>query len=174
MRKVLCVLLVLLSLWSCAFAEGGVFVPDYNTFMDSFSEKLKATDKGLHKEFVEDHKENGEWVSFDSNVYIIGKKPYIHVQQGAGFLNTYRMAQERKDFADSDELFKQLMLESSLTICPDLNVETFFDDICYDYVVDSPASYITTYYNCGVYLFNFTKTSREMEFEIRLSVYEAQ
>lgn len=174
MKRIICFVLVFVSLCSLAFAEDGVFVPSYSVFMDRLSEKLEVTNSELSEKFVAKYKQGGEWISPDSRVYLSGNKPMVKVRGKAGFLDSFRVEQAKDYLSSYETEFKQLILDGATSICVDINTETLFDDIYYDYVVDSPAGYISMYYNSGVYVFNLAKSSSDITFEIYLSLYEAQ
>lgn len=174
MKKIICIVLVLISLCTLAIAQDGVFVPSYSVFMDRFFEKLITTDEELSEKFFSKYKQGNEWISPDSRVYISGSKPMVKVRGKAGFLDSFRIEQNKDYFSQNEATFKQLIIDGATSICTDINTETLFDDIYYQYVIDSPAGYISMYHNCGVYVFNLTKSSSDITFEIYLSLYESQ
>lgn len=174
MKKLVCCILVLMSVFSCAFAESGVFVPHFDTFMDELSEKLSSIDPEIYNAMIEDFSENDTWFIPDYSISFSNRKPSLDFDAGNGFLESVRVKMLRKYYNDeAEDLFKKVMLAASTSICENTNEETFFDDIYFDYVIASPAGYMTMYYNNGVYLHKLTKSSDSYELEIYLSVYEA-
>lgn len=170
MKKFFCILLVSLSLCSFAFAEDGVFVPSFNAFMDRFSAQVQTIDHAVYDSMMEAFWVDNAWFIPEYNFAFSSRKPVLDFDEGNGFLDSAKVTISKDYFSENKEIFKSLMLAAATSIC-EVNQETFFDDIYFDYVVESPAGYISMYYNNGVYLFNLTKTSRDIELEISLSVY---
>ena len=171
MKKFICIILTML-LFGCssACAEEGVFVPYFNVFMDRFSQQVKEIDPVVYEYMMEDFWEDNAWVIPEYSFSFSSRKPVLDFDEGNGFLDRAQITINKDYFDENEEVFKELILAAATSIC-NANPETFFDDIYFDYVVDSPAGYISMYYNCDVYRFVLTKSSSEIELEISLSVY---
>lgn len=170
MRKFVCILLVALSLCSLALAEDGVFVPSFNVFMDRFSTQVQTIDHAVYDSVMEAFWVDNAWFIPEYNFAFSSRKPKIDLNEVNGFLKSAKITISKDYFEENKEIFKALMLAAATSIC-EVNQETFYEDIYFDYVVESPAGYISMYYNSGVYLFDLTKSSRDMELEISLSLY---
>lgn len=179
MKRFFSILIVLVLLSTCAFADDGVYVPSYRAFMESFTEQVKDINSDLYEAILEDCFADGEWKEpskYSSNrLYCFTVAPSLTIYEGNNFLDRISIKITRDKYEENKELFKSLILASATSIIPNADEafkQTLFDNLYYDYVLDSPAGYITMYWNCGVYLFQFNKSSSDFTFEISLSLYE--
>lgn len=185
MKRLLASLITLILLLACtslATAEEskGVFVPTYEVFIEKFASKVKTISPIMHEAIVEDCYIDGKWQApsnYDNRIWDFYSAPIITIYTGNGFLESIRIKLAKSDLKKEEGFFKDLMLAAATSIITDADeefVSNFFDNIYYDYTINSPAGYISMYWNCGVYLFDFTKSSSDLEFEISLSVYEVE
>lgn len=158
----------------------GVFVPNYKAFMESFTDKVRLIDSGFADAIIEDCYAEGEWQSPSgsiNNVYYWEIDPQLRIYERSDYLSSLYITLDKDEMKDSEDIFIKLMLAAATSIIPNTDAtfeQTLFENIYYDYVKDSPAGYITMYWNCGVYLFEFNKSSDEYTFEISLSLYEVE
>lgn len=177
----LVVLLVAVPCIPCALADDGVYVPSYRSFMESFTGQIKNINNDLYQAIVEDCFVDGQWIEPTNSSYnkvsCYTVPVDLRIYEGNGFPKDIYITIPREKLETDEELFKDIILAvgtSVITNADDKFKETFFDNLYYDYALNSPAGYISMYWNCGVYLFNTTKSSREIQCVISLSVYEAE
>ena len=181
MKRFLAMLFAIVLFASCAYAEDGVYVPSYNAFMESFAGKIKDIDSDLWEAIHKDCFVDGQWIAPNNNsanrVYCFTASPELRIYEGNNFLNMLYISIPKDKLEKDEALFKDLILAVATSIVPNADAEferTLFDNLYYDYALSSPAGYIVMYWNCGVYLFQITKMSNEIEFEVSLSVYEVE
>ena len=177
-RFLVCFVALITVLCSCAIADDGCYVPSYKTFMDAFVSKATVIESDLAEAIREECFVNGEWEENEYSLtsYDSGSRIYFDFDKGNGFLNSFSMKISKDKIGKYEEVFKSLMLAAATSIITDADEafeQSFFDNIYYEYTMDSPAGYISMYWNCGVYLFDITKSSGDIDFDISLSVYEA-
>lgn len=155
----------------------GVFVPTYKVFMESFTEKVQTIDSGLAEAIRNDCFVDGKWTSpkYDwVQYYYISTD--VRIYEGSNFLDSIYITIP-KYALEEEQLFKNLIIAAATSIYPAADLEfeqSLFDNIRYDYVKESPAGYITMYWNCGVYAFMFGKMGDEYQFNISLSTYDGK
>lgn len=158
----------------------GVFVPNYKTFMESLIEQVESIDSGLANAIREDCFVDGEWGSPSDSINRVWYweiAPELRLYERSDYLSSLYITIEKEEMAENEDIFKQLIVAAATSIIPDADVafeKALFENLYYEYVKDSPAGYITMYWNCGVYLFQFNKSSGEYSFQISLSLYEAE
>lgn len=154
----------------------GVFVPTYKVFMESFTEKVTAIDSGLAEAIYNDCFVDGKWISPKHDwvqYYYISTD--LRIYEGSSFLQSIYITIPEYAMKEEEQLFKDLVTAAATSIYPAADAEfelSLFSNIHYDYVKESPAGYITMYWNCGVYAFTFGKMGDEYQFHISLSVYD--
>lgn len=177
-RFLVCFVALITVLCSCAIADDGCYVPSYKTFMGAFVSKATVIESDLAEAILEKCFVNGIWEENEYSLtsYDSGSRIYFDFDKGNGFLNSFTMEISKDKIGKYEEVFKELMLAAATSIITDADEafeQSFFDNIFYEYTKESPAGYITMYWNCGVYLFKVNKSSGDITFEISLSVYEA-
>lgn len=180
MKRITALVLFVFSIISCSFAETeGIFVPSFQVYMDSFTSVLEELNEEFYEDLREDCFADGLWVghadSWRTYDYYSGLA--ITIDEGNGFLEDISIEISKDKMEKYEEEFKDIILSAarSVLVNPgDSFDQSFFDNIWYDYTMDSPAGYLTMYYNCGVYRFALTKSSSGISFSINLSVYEVE
>lgn len=172
MKRIICFVLVFVSLCSLAFAEEGIFVPGYQTFMSEFSQRLKQIDPDLNKTLEKEYKRAGKWAEDDSSVYIISGKPRFSPEEANGFLKRFLVDIPSENMARYRETFEEIMVAAAESISQTVDTQTFLEDINAAYVIDSPANSVTMYYQHGVYTFRLSKYNTKYEFCVAVGVME--
>jgi len=156
----------------------GVFVPTYKVFMVDFVEKVKAIDSGLAEAIYKDCCVDGEWNTPTHEwVWYFSISTDLRIYEGSNYLESIYITIPQFAMEEEEQLFKDLIIAAATSIYPAADAEfeqSLFDNIRYDYVIDSPAGYMTLYWNCGVYAFKFSKMGDEYQFEITLTVYDGK
>lgn len=174
LKKVFAAVLVALQIGSYAMAEDGVFVPSFQSVMDSFYGKLKHINEHYAIDLLESCNKDGAWVEGKS-VYLGYQKPEFSVEEGYGFLDTLRIEYSKEYFEKNEEEFKDILYAAISSVLPgnyQLSENDFFEKINYQYVIDSPADSIYIYENFGVYQISFSKSWGKIVANIHLSLYE--
>lgn len=183
MKKLLAAVTAFLLLFSCAtFASAdeteGVFVPTYQAFMNAFVQKIEIINADYADAIREECFVDGKWVEPSSSygdIYYYYLATDLRIREGNGFLNYLYIDLPKDHIGKEEDVFKQFILAAATSIIPDADEEfkqTFFESIYYDYAKESPAGYISMYWNCGVYCFGFSKSSSGLQLSISLSVTE--
>lgn len=172
------VLLLACSPFASAEEPAGVFVPSFQTFMDAFVPKVEAIDPDYAAKIREECFVDGKWVepaTSSNNIYYYYLATKARFNEGHGFLN-YIYIDLPKDHIDKEEdIFKQLILAAATSLITDAGEDfkkSLFENLYYDYAKESPADYISMDWQCGVYKFDFTKSSSGLQFSMTLSVYD--
>lgn len=183
MKKLIASVTVFLLLFSCsAFASAdetaGVFVPNFQSFMNSFVPKVEAFNPDYAAEIREECFVDGKWVepsSSNNYIYYYYLATDVRIREGNGFLDALYIDLPKDHIGKEEDIFKQLILAAATSIIPNSDAEfeqSLFENLYYNYVKESPAGYITMYWNCGVYCFSFSKSSSGYSLSITLSVYD--
>lgn len=175
MKKLLCILLACLCI-TPAFAEGGMFVPDYNTFMDRFYERVSDIDPDLAKVIYDKCRDGGKWVQPKySQLYDHYYDVNIEIEEAHGFLSEIKFKSDMAYYQQNEAMMKELLIAATTSLLPDQPQEFYdnlFDDIQYEYIVTSPATSITIYKNFGVFQYYVAKYSTVVYTSISLSLFE--
>lgn len=148
--------------------------------MNAFVPKVEAINSDYAAEIREECFVDGKWVepsTANNYIYYYYLATDIRIFEGNGFLDDIYIDLPKAHIGKEEDIFKQLILASATSIIPDADEEfeqSFFNNIYYDYAKESPAGYISMYWNCGVYCFTFTKSSSGLQLSIDLSVYERE
>lgn len=182
LKRIVAFLLSMLLIVPVASADEqeGVFVPNYKAFMESFTVKVELIDSGLAEAIRKDCYVEDKWCSPSDSinrVWYWDIAPELRIYESSDFLSHIYITIKKDEMEEGEDAFKELVLAAATSIIPTADAEfeqKLFENLYYDYVKDSPAGYITMYWNCGVYLFEFNKSSDEYSFEISLSLYEVE
>lgn len=156
----------------------GVFVPDFQYFMETFFNHSQNIDKKMTKDLLEECKDGDKWVEHKAYSLFGGYDGIsIRIVESNGYLQTFKITIDKDDYNEQEENFKSFVRAAARGILPhesDMFFGRFFETINYGYVLESPAGYIVMYTNFDVYLVDITKTSSEISIEFSLSLYQPE
>lgn len=156
----------------------GVFVPDFQYFMETFFNHSQHIEKKMTKDLLEKCKSGDKWVEHEAYSLFGGYDGIsLRIVEGNGYLYTFKITIDKDDYKEQEENFKAYVRAAARGLFPhepDVFFGRFFESINYDYVLESPAGYISMYTNFDVYLVTLTKASGEISIEFELSLYQPE
>lgn len=181
MKKALSFILALslFLTFSTCFAESaemtGVFVPDYNTFMNRLCDGMSNTGDFVsvlkNKLFID-----GNWKNNMFGTNLVGTYTFeLSSEESVGYLDEFEIYINFDLYSKYSEEFKSIIKAAILAIRPDFNdedVAKIFDALYYDYIIASPVSGTSQSCNCGIYRFYFSKSSDRYTFSMNFSLYD--
>lgn len=154
----------------------GVFVPDYNSFMNRLCEGMSNYSKYV-KKIQKELYDDGNWNDDVYSIYLEGSYDYtIHFDLKSGYLDDFELQIHREVYDEYKESFNVIIDTAILAICPHLeydDIEGIREELYFDYVINSPVEILSQYYNCGVYRFNIYKSSSAYTFSMYFSINES-
>lgn len=156
----------------------GVFVPDFQYFMETFFNHSQHIEKKMTKDLLEKCKSGDKWVEHEAYSLFGGYDGIsLRIVEGNGYLSIFKIMIDKDDYKEQEENFKAYVRAAARGLFPhepDVFFGRFFEAINYDYVLESPAGYISMYTNFDVYLVTLTKASGEISIEFELSLYQPE
>ena len=156
----------------------GVFVPDFQYFMETFFHHSQHVDREMSEDILENCKDGDKWIEHEGFFLYGGYDGItIRIVEGNGYLDIVKITIDKKKYKGQEDNFKAYVRAAARGLLPhesDMFFGRFFESINYDYVLESPAGYISMYTNYGVYLVTLTKSSSEISVEFSLSLYQPE
>lgn len=150
----------------------GTYVPRFNSFMYLFHREIESIDSDLASIILDSCWDKQKWNEHEE--YYLSKEyygPKIRIEESSGYLSSFSISIYKGLFRSNEEQFKAITIAVAKALDPMASDEYFdslLDDMHYSYVIDSPAEYINTSYNVGVYEFSLTKSSTSITLYVSL------
>lgn len=186
MKRLFALMTVLVCLSLCApsaYADDskGVFVPTFKTFMSTLYPALQSIDSDFADVVAEEYYIDGKWTTPKYvTAYYYDKhwnKIEFELVERSGFVYSVDITMPIEKMDEWETLFKAVMVAVATSLVPDTDIDfeqALFDGLYYDYVINSPVSYVSMDCNFGVYQFTLRKSSGDLQYRVYLYIPETE